>query len=81
MIVCAFGMWCFIHGQRNVISLTRNELPEQIKSPATTVVEAAKGIKENIETNKSAKDYNIQLDNFFNYSGELPTDRETGEGE
>lgn len=46
MIVCAFGMWCFIHGQQNGIQVMHSQMPEQIKSPVQTVTEAVQAVKQ-----------------------------------
>lgn len=47
MAVCSFGMWCFIHGQKNAISLLRREVPEQIIAPEILdVVENIKAKKD-----------------------------------
>ena len=69
MIVCAFGMWCFIHGQHNAISLLRNELPEQIKGPVQAVSDSVQGVVEKAKENKDAADAEDQLANLLNYNG------------
>lgn len=65
MIVCVFGMWCFIKGQHDAISIMHSELPEQIKSPVQAITGSVEAIKEN----KAAAEAEDQLANLLNYNG------------
>jgi hypothetical protein len=67
MITCVFGMWCFIHGQRNAYQLYRNELPQQLSNPVRAIVEGVQAM----DAKKDPKDFAEQLSNLMNYNPEL----------
>lgn len=62
MVVCAFGMWCFIKGQQNAIALNRNELPEQIKNPVTAAAEVVQDVKD-IKAQGDIAQQNLSIQN------------------
>lgn len=76
MIVCVFGMWCFIHGQQNAISITRNELPAQINNPVQTVIEGIQDFKEDVKDKSELDKKQDALEAIAKWNAELSTDKE-----
>ena len=75
IFVCIFGMWCFIRGQQNGLQMARKEIPVQIRNPVQAAVEGIQDVAKDVKDSKRIADYNTQVQNMQNFSGELPTDR------
>lgn len=80
MVVCAFGMWAFIHGQQNAMQVLNKQFPTQIVTPVQTISEGIDGIKQLVDekkTEKQAATYQEQIASIAKFDGGLmPTDRE-----
>jgi hypothetical protein len=75
MIICIFGMWCFIRGQQNGLQMARKEIPVQIRNPVQVAVEGIQDVAKDVKDSKRIADYNTQVQNMQNFSGELETDK------
>jgi hypothetical protein len=72
MIVCTFGMWCFIHGQHNAYQLYHNELPQQLSNPVRAAVDGVQAMRGDTKKDQEdPKDFAEQLSNLMNYNPEL----------
>jgi hypothetical protein len=75
IFVCIFGMWCFIRGQQNALQMARKEIPVQIRNPVQVAVEGIQDVAKDVKDSKRITDYNTQVQNMQNFSGELETDK------
>lgn len=71
MAVCAFGMWCFIHGQHNAVDLLHGQKPVQMRGPVEAVAGAAAAVQEKREA-AATQD---ELEELLSYDGRLPDER------
>lgn len=68
-------MWCFIRGQQNALQMYHKELPTQIRNPVQVAVEGIQDVAKDVKDSKRIADYNTQVQNMQNFSGELETDK------
>ena len=71
MLVCAFGMWCFIHGQQNALQIHSDKLPEQIKTPTHPISNVIESIVENVKDSNAKPSFEEQIENMKCFDGGL----------
>jgi hypothetical protein len=67
--VCLFGLWCYIHGQKNAVLLLHDKEPKQIKTPTQVVSDGVQSIKDYAEKKdleKKVMSRDEQIQNMLN---------------
>lgn len=68
IVVCAFGIWCFIHGQQNALQIKAGSAPQQLQNPVRAIAQTVVPAKQDSEITN-------QLKNMFAYDGFTPKEK------